>query len=56
MKYNKLLNEISKDYDYIFIDYGELKKNILQENFLDLLNNKIDIFDKNYNIKYIKFF
>ena len=51
MKYGKLLKSIEKNYEYIFIDYNYLKKNILFNNFLELLTDDINTFNNNY-IKY----
>ena len=48
MKYGKVLRSITENYNYKFIDYNYLKKNILCENFLNLLINHIKIFNNNY--------
>lgn len=48
MKYGKALRRIIENYNYEFIDYNYLKKNILSNNFLDLLINHIKIFNNNY--------
>ena len=53
MKYSKLLVDIKNKYKmFDFIDYKYLKQNILNNNFIELLNNTIKLFDNNYINKY----
>ena len=53
MKYSKLLGNIKNNYEmFDFIDYKYLKQNILDNNFTELLNNTITLFNNNYINKY----
>ena len=49
MKYGKLL-KIIKNKDYHYIDYNYLKKQIGNSDFLKILKNNIEFFDKNYKL------
>ena len=48
MKYSKLLVNIKNKYEmFDFIDYKYLKQNILNNNFIELLDNTIKLINNN---------
>ena len=54
MKYSKLLNDIKNNDKFFdsYIDYKYLKKNILNTNFIELLDTNINLFNNQYIDKY----